>query len=200
MSDVGFAMEAKSDQLNAVDIMGFEPVITIRNVVVKKGEQPVSIYYNGDNNRPWKPSKGMIRVLAAAWGRDSAAWVGKSAQIYCDPTVRYAGQEVGGVRIRALSDIDKRGMTFILTLSKQKRAPYPVSFLNMERAPYPQDRFEKGLPAMIEKMKSGDMTLSQIIAQCQKTGELTPEQIGVLEDNAPVEVTDNEDFNGFEQE
>ena len=34
MADVSFAMQAKSDQLNAVDIMGFEPILQIRDVHV----------------------------------------------------------------------------------------------------------------------------------------------------------------------
>ena len=40
---------------------------------------------------------------------------------------------------------------------------------------------------MIDAMQSGKMTLPQVIAQCQKTGQLTPEQIKTLEQNAPIE-------------
>ncbi len=192
MADVSFAMEAKSDQLNAVDIMGYEPVIRVRDVIVKKGDQPVSVYYDGDNNRPWKPSKGMIRILAAAWGRDSAAWIGKYAQIYCDPNVVYAGKPVGGVRIRALSDIDQRGMTFTITINRQKREPYPVAWLNTERPAYPDDKFQAGLPKMVEAMQAGKMTLDQVIAHCQKTGDLSADQLAQLEQAAPVHVDDDE--------
>ena len=187
MTDVSFAMQAKSDQLNAMDIAGYEPVITIRDVQVKQGDQPVSVFYHGDNGRPWKPSKGMIRILAAAWGRDSSAWVGKSAQIYCDPDVMYAGQKIGGVRIRALSDINPQGMTFMLTINQQKRTPYPVSFLRMERPTYPQEKFDAGFNAMVGKMQSGEMTLAQIVARCQQTGDLTEDQYKKLEQAAPVE-------------
>ena len=193
MSDVSFALEAKSDQLNAVDIMGAEPVIRVRDVKVQKGEQPVWIYFDGDNNRPWKPSKGMLRLLAGAWGRDSKQWVGKYARLYFEPTVRYAGQEVGGIRIRALSDIDARGLTFALTINRQKREPYHVPLLVVETAEYPADRFAKALPVMSEKMRNGEMTLQQVIAQCQKTGQLTAEQLAQLEQAAPVEIHDDED-------
>lgn len=190
MSDVSFALEAKSDQLNAVDIMGAEPVIRIREVKVSKGEQPVSIYFDGDNNRPWKPSKGMLRILAGAWGRDSSAWVGRHAKLYFEPSVRYGGQEVGGIRIRSLSDIDARGLTFALTINRQKREPYLVPLLVIESKPYPEERFSKALPAMVEKMKSGEMTLQQVIAQCQKTGQLSKEQLAQLEQAAPVEINE----------
>lgn len=195
MSDVGFALEAKSDQLNAVDIMGAEPVIRIREVQVKQGDQPVSIYFDGDNNRPWKPSKGMLRILAGAWGRDSKDWVGRYAQLYFEPSVMYAGKEVGGVRIKALSDINKRGLNFSLTINRQKREPYRVPLLEVQTAEYPAAQFEKALPAMEKKMQDGEMTLQQVIAQCQKTGHLTTEQLKRLEAVAPVEIQDHDDDN-----
>ena len=193
MTDVSFALQAKSDQLNSVDIMGAEPIIRIREVKVKQGEQPVSVFFDGDNNRPWKPSKGMLRILAGAWGRDSSAWVGKYAQLYFEPSVKYAGKEVGGIRIRALSDIDPRGLSFALTINRQKREPYHVPLLEVSSSEYPADRFEKALPVMAEKMKAGEMTLQQVIAQCQKTGQLTQEQLKRLEEVAPVEIDDNDD-------
>lgn len=193
MTDVGFALEAKSDQLNAVDIMGAEPVIRIRDVKVKQGDQPVSVYFDGDNNRPWKPSKGMLRILAGAWGRDSQQWIGRYAQLYFEPTVMYAGKEVGGVRIKALSDIDARGLNFSLTINRQKREPYRVPLLEVKTDEYPADRFEKALPAMAKKMQEGEMTLPQVVAQCQKTGQLTNEQLKRLEEVAPVEIQDHDD-------
>lgn len=200
MTDVSFAMQAKSDQLNAVDILGADRIIRIRDVKVLKGEQPVSVFFDGDNNRPWKPSKGMIRILAAGWGTDSAAWIGRSAMIYCDPSVKYAGQEVGGIRIRALSDIPATGLRATIALSKQKREPYLVQFLDTVRPAYPADRFAAALPKMVEAMQSGAMTLQAVIAQCQKTGDLTPEQLAQLEKAAPVEIEHEGGNNEPEQE
>lgn len=193
MTDVGFALEAKSDQLNALDIMGAEPVIRIRDVQVKKGEQPVSVYFDGDHNRPWKPSKGMLRILAGAWGKDSSQWIGKHAKLYFEPTVMYAGKEVGGIRIRALSDIPQQGMQFALTINRQKREPYHVPLLEISVQEYPDGKFEKAYPVMAEKMKTGEMTLQQVIAQCQKTGQLTSDQLAKLEAAAPVVVDDDND-------
>ena len=61
MTDVTFALAAKSDQLNAVDIIGVEPVIKIRKVEVKKTEQqPVWIYYEGDNNKALETMQGDV--------------------------------------------------------------------------------------------------------------------------------------------
>lgn len=187
MTDVTQAMAAKSDQLNAVDIMGSDRVIRINKVDVRQGDQPISIYFDGDNRRPWKPSKGMIRILAGAWGTDSAAWVGRFAQLYFEPEVIYAGKPVGGIRIRALSDIPAKGLQFVLTINRQKRIPYPVAYLDTSRPAYPAEKFDAGFEAMADAMQSGKMTLQNVIAQCQKTGDLTAEQIARLEAAAPIE-------------
>ena len=62
---------AKSDQLNADDIIGTGITITV--TAVKRGdsaEQPVVIHYKGDNGRPYKPCKTMRRVLISRMGRE----------------------------------------------------------------------------------------------------------------------------------
>lgn len=188
MADISFAAQAKSDQLNAVDIMGCEPVLTIREVRVHQGEQPVSVFYHGDNNRPWKPSKGMIRILMAGWGTESDNWIGKSVQVFMNPSVKYAGKEVGGIQIKAMSDIGQRGMTCALTINRQKREPFVVQHLNMQRPQYPQDKFDAGIDAMSKAMQKGTMTLQQVIARCQQTGDLTEQQLATLQQHAPVDI------------
>lgn len=194
MTDVTEAMAAKSDQLNAVDIMGCDRIIKITRVDVKKGEQPVSVYFEGDNGKPWKPSKGMIRILAGGWGVESSNWVSKHVQLHFEPSVKYAGQEVGGIRIAAMSDINKQGLQLSLSISRQKREPYHVKHLTVKIAEYPADKFSKALPIMAEKMKQGEMTLQQVIAQCQKTGQLTDQQLKQLEEAAPTEINEEEEL------
>lgn len=193
MSDISFALEAKSDQLNYDDIADTEVVITISEVRVKAGEQPVWVYYHGCNNRPWKPSKGMIRILAAAWGRDSSQWAGKSAKLYGDQSVKWAGKEIGGIRIRALSHINQNGLSAMLTVARGKRNEYRVQYLNMERPKYPQDKFDQALPAMVSSISSGKMSLEQVVSRCQQTGDLTNEQLAALEQAIPVNADDNEE-------
>lgn len=187
-TDISFAMEAKSDQLNAVDIMGIDRIIKITRVNVAKTDQPVSVYFEGDHNRPWKPSKGMIRILAAAWGTESTNWIGKHVKLYFDETVKWAGKEVGGIRIKAMSEIPKNGLKVMITLNRQTRTPFVVEHLSTERPLYPDSRFQKALPAMAKKMQDNEMTLQQVISQCQKTGDLTQDQLQALQDAAPVEI------------
>ena len=188
MANVSFACAAKSDQLNAVDIMGIEPVIRIREVRVAQGEQPVWVFFQGDNNRPWKPSKGMLRIMMAAWGPESDDWVGERVKLYFEPTVTWAGEQVGGIRIRALSSIKEDGMLVALTLNRKKRVALRVELLPEDTLPpYPQEKFLSALPAMQKAMEDGKMTLQQVIAQCQKTGNLSETQIARLEQAVPVE-------------
>lgn len=188
-------LEAKSDQLNATDIMGIDLVIRIRDAqLTGNKEQPLSIYFDGDNNRPWKPSKGMRRVLAAGWGADTENLIGKFVKLHFDETVKYAGKEVGGIRIKAMSDIDKRGMVVVEAINRQQRVPVNVAYLDTTQPDYPADRFTKALPVMAEKMKSGEMTLQQVIAKCQQTGKLSAEQLQQLESVAPVVVEPEDDF------
>ena len=192
MTDITFALEAKSNQLNAVDIMGCNRIIKIRDVQVTKSDQPVAVYFDGDNNRPWYPSKGMRRILAGAWGKESKDWLGKHAELFFEPSVMWAGKPVGGIRVKALSDIPAKGLELTLAISRQKREIYTVNLLEVKEAEYPADRFAKALPIMAAKMESEEMTLQQVIAQCQKTGTLTSEQLAALEEAAPTEET-NED-------
>lgn len=192
MSDIGFALEAKSDQLNYDDIADTEVVITISEVRVMKGDQPVWVFFHGCNNRPWKPSKGMLRILATAWGRDSSQWAGRSAMLYGDKTVKWAGKEIGGIRIRSLSHINSNGISAMLTVSRGKRSEFKIGFLDMARPTYPQDKFDATIDAMVKQISSGNMSIEQVVARCQVTGDLTEQQLRTLESSIPVTINEDE--------
>src|SRR3546814_1799328 len=49
----------------------------------------------------------MRKVLVFAWGSDGGAWIGQSMTLYNRQDVKFGGEEVGGIRISHLSDIDK---------------------------------------------------------------------------------------------
>lgn len=197
MADFTETLQAKSDQLNALDLAGdFTITVTQANLTGSK-EQPLAIIYvGGDPKRPYKPSKGMRRVIASAWGCDTEQLIGKSMTLYCDPTVIYAGKEVGGIRIKAMSHIKEQGINIVERISRTKNKTDFISFLSMDKPDYPQASFEKGLPKMIEAMNSGDMTLEAVISKCQEKYKLTPTQLETLSKNAPV-ITDETD-DGFE--
>jgi len=122
MIDLSKTIEAKSDQLNADDLLGGPRILKITAVKAGAGEQPVSLHYEGDNGKPWKPSKGMRRILVAAWGADGSAYVGRQVEVFCDPAVRWAGKEVGGIRVSRMSDI-RNAIVMPLTLTRGNKIP-----------------------------------------------------------------------------
>lgn len=115
------AMKPKSDQLNADDLIGGPITITITGVkIMLSADQKVVVSYQGDNGKPYKPSKGMFRLMAQMWGADEALWIGKSLTLVRDPTVRFGSDEVGGIRIHAASDIPG-GLRYSVTMKKGVR-------------------------------------------------------------------------------
>jgi len=125
MNDMTAAITPKSDQLNADDLISGPMTITVTEVTIRAGEQPVSIHYEGDNGKPYKSCKSMNRVLVMCWGPDAKNYIGRSMTLYRDPTVKWAGQEIGGIRISHLSDLDS-AVTMALTATKGSRKPYTV--------------------------------------------------------------------------
>jgi len=126
MSNMAEAIIPKSDQMNTDDLIAGPITIKISDVIIRGGqEQPVSIHYEGDNGKPYKPCKSMSRVLVAAWGADAKEYVGRSLTLYRDPSVKWAGMEVGGIRISHMTNLEAP-MTMALTATKGSRKPYTV--------------------------------------------------------------------------
>ena len=114
----------KSDQLNADDLM-IAPITVTIEAVNRTGskEQPIEIFITG--HRPFRPCISMRRVLIAIWGDKGSEWIGKSMTLYRDPTAKWQGVEVGGVRISHVSGIEEE-RTIVLTMSRAKRSLYKV--------------------------------------------------------------------------
>lgn len=118
--DMSQFVEAKSDQLNADDLIGAPRTITVRKVTGNDGDQPVSIYFEGDNNKPFKPCKTIRRVLLAIWGRNAADYVGRSMTIYRDDSVQFGALAVGGIRISHMSHLDKETVVVVMKTKGKK--------------------------------------------------------------------------------
>lgn len=126
--DISQALVAKSDQLNASDLTGSPVVATIAAVRRGDAAKPVIVDLVGMDGRPWKPSKGMLRVVAFGWGTESDAWVGRSVKLTNNPEVVYAGEKVGGVEVIAMSHIDKP-FTIPVRISQKKVKQHHVDAL-----------------------------------------------------------------------
>jgi hypothetical protein len=134
MIDLRGTIKPKSDQLNADDLIGGPVTIRITGVSVGEGDQPVSISFEGDGGKPFKPGKSMRRVLVNLWGPDGAAYVGRFLTLYRDEQVLFGGVEVGGIRISHMSHL-QRETTMALTATKAKRKPFTVKPLATAPAP-----------------------------------------------------------------
>lgn len=121
--DVSNAIVAKSDQLNAIDLVGRDVTVAIIDVKPGPADQPVHIITDAYGpSRPWKPSKTALRDIVQVWGTDSTVWVGRRVTLWNDPEVLWAGQAVGGIRIRAMSHIDKAfEAKHVITRGKTKK-------------------------------------------------------------------------------
>jgi len=132
MSDMSAVIIPKSDQKNADDLLAGPLTIKITSVTIRPGtEQPISVFFEGDEGKPWKPCKSMARVMVTAWGADSKQYVGRSLTLYCDKSVKWGGMEVGGIRISHMSDIDST-LTMALTATRGNKKPFTVKPLRVE--------------------------------------------------------------------
>jgi len=132
MNDMTASTKPKTDQLNFDDFTAGPMNITITGVNINPNAdmQPVSVYFEGDNNKPWKPCKSMCRVMVKGWGKDANAYVGRSLTLYGDSEVTFGKMKVGGIRISHMSHIDE-GFVMALTVTKARRAAFPVKVLKV---------------------------------------------------------------------
>jgi len=133
--DLRATIVPKSDQLNSEQLLSGPITVTVTSVNVSdSAEQPVSIHYEGEDGRPFKPCKTMRKVLILAWGQDGSQWAGKSMTLYNDPTVTFGREKVGGIRISHLSDI-ARDIAVSLTATKGKKTLHTIKALLIARKP-----------------------------------------------------------------
>lgn len=131
--DLSRTIVPKSDQLNFEDVQSQCITAVVKSVRQGNKEQPVFIDLEGYEGRPYKPSKSMRRVLIGGWGNDGHSWAGKSLTLTGDPTVKYGGVAVGGIKISAMSDISDN-FSLMLTTSRGKRSEHRVRRLEVNQA------------------------------------------------------------------
>ena len=153
----------KSDQINADDLIGGPRTITITKVTGNEGnaEQPVNVFFENDNGKPFRPCKSMRRVMVKIWGADASQYVGKSMTIYRDPKVKWGGMEVGGIRISHMTGLDKPEV-MALTETRSARKPYTVQPLKIETKPK-QDGAANWAEGYIAKVEAAQ-TVADLVA------------------------------------
>lgn len=166
MNDMTKVIVPRSDQLNSDDLIIGPRTITITGVTIRSGEQPVSISFDGDDGKPYKPCKGMCRVMVNAWGGDSKQYVGRSMTLFREPTVKWGGLEVGGIQISHMTDI-KAPLTMALTATRGSRKPFTVKPLKTESAGHVGNAAPSG----------ADSTEQRVPADLPRTGPMTDDSI-----------------------
>lgn len=166
--DLSKTIIPKSDQLNADDLIAGSKTIKIRDIKGGNDEaQPVFIYFYGDNNKPFKPCKSMRRVLVQLWGADGLQYTGRRLTLFRDDTVKWAGVEIGGIRISHASHIAE-STRVLVTTAKNKRTPITIEVLPMVEL--------KDLEGAKKALKEGKIKIDAILEKY----DLTPEQLKTL--------------------
>lgn len=200
MLDMSIAAKAKSDQLNAADLIGHAITVTVTKVSLN-AENKATINYEGDNGRPFKPCVSMVRLLNHAWGTNGNEWVGRSITLYCDSSVMYGGEAVGGVRISHLSHIDK-DIKLVLPVSRNKRQAYHVKKLTVTEPAkpefYPQDKFDSDFQKIVASViEKGEQQKQVLIDHLTKIAPLTKDQMDAINNiqipTNEVETTEEKD-------
>lgn len=170
--DISESLAANSSQQNYDEYLAGPKTVTVSAVNAGTAEQPVNVELVEFPGKPFKPAKSVRRVLAAAWGTDASQWTGRRLTIYGDPSVRYGGKEVGGLRVSHVSHIDKP-ITVALTVTRGKRAPFTVQPL-ADAPPVPP------IPDDVQ-------TLAQFhdYYRHRQNNGATPEELAMIQQNAP---------------
>ena len=161
-------LQAKSDQMNAVDLTK-ETTFRIERVDYNpKSDQPIKVHFEGHQGRPWKPSKGMLRLVCKAWTMETDNWAGKLVTLHNDVTVLWAGKPVGGLRVIALSGIGNKPMDYIHVISKQKRVVETVQPLSDDQ-PVKKEFIFNHWEERINSSETED-DLNAVIAELKSSG------------------------------
>lgn len=201
---------AKSDQINAADLLGGPLVCQITDIqMTGSADQPISIFVDA-HPQPWKPSKTSRRVLAACWSDvEPSEWVGRYVVLYNDTTVMWAGKAEGGIRTSHMSHIDGK-KTIMTNATRGKKSAqtvepyYPADVQAPAAQPvfWPDEAFAKRLAAAQPKIDSGELTAEAFIATLEKKAPMTagqkarvkPTPAQVAEDQAPLQMEDDDPF------
>lgn len=109
MTDYTPSLAARSDQLNAVDLVAGPITVKIRRAIYTHGAEQPLVLDVGIEGKPYKPGLTCRRILAKLLGGDTENLVGHSLTLYCDMDVKYPKTgEVGGIRISDMTGIPAR--------------------------------------------------------------------------------------------
>ncbi|MDE3023468.1 MAG: hypothetical protein KGI54_16735 [Pseudomonadota bacterium] len=209
MNSILDAIKPKSDQLNADDLIGRPLTIKITGIDIRPGDQPVSVHFDGDGGKPYKPCKSMSRVLVHVWGDDAKKYIGRSLTLYRDEKVIFGGAQVGGIRISHMSNLEQP-RTVMLTATKASRKPFTVQPLKLasdaDAISVQKDKVAEGVRDLVERIQDADgasalqaITGDQtVIKQRAYLAKSRPELAQQVDDAIATALAVNETANPFD--
>ena len=104
----------KGEYISAVELNNNRPTLTIAKISIsrvedekKKREVDKPVMWFKEIDRGWMYCKTTGHCMAAMFGNNDDAWIGKRVTLYADPEVRFGSEQVGGIRIAGSPDIAK---------------------------------------------------------------------------------------------
>lgn len=122
--DLTESIQPRSDQINADDLIAGPITYTVREVIGGRAESPFD-FLLVETDRAYRPSKTMRRVIVAAWGPEAKVYGGRRLTLYREPTIKFGGQTVGGIRVSHMSHIEQR-VEVMLQVTRGKREKFVV--------------------------------------------------------------------------
>lgn len=130
--DMTAVLAPKSDQINSEDLVGRTMTVTITGVDIRPGqEQPIAMSIAG-TDKVFRPCKTTARLIVAGWGPDASKYTGRQMTLYRDPSVKWGGVAIGGIRISHMSDLDSP-LVMALAENKKNRKVHTIQPLQVQR-------------------------------------------------------------------
>ena len=171
--DLTRSIEPNSAQVNAEDLLTGPRTVTITGVEEGSSEQPVFVHLEEFPNRTYRPNKSMRRVLAKAWGPDSANYTGRKLTLFRNPKIRFGKEETGGIQISHMSHLDEP-LTLALTVTRGHRAPFVVEPLEPPKDTSGRDWLKELADTQ------GDVSAIEALGKAAATAHASKAIVGVI--------------------
>lgn len=121
---MNFKLMFKGDYIKAVEFNGKVPTMTIASVKIMplegdKGVKDKGVISFRETDRGMVLCRTNAESIAAMFGPETDAWVGKRVTLFEDKTVKMGRDVVGGIRVKGSPDITAP-ISFELRLPKRK--------------------------------------------------------------------------------
>lgn len=189
MNDMSAVIVAKSDQINADDLIAGPRVVTIAGVRISPGtEQPVEMKLEG-TDKLFRPCKTVSRVIVGLWGSDANQYIGRSLRLFRDPNVTWAGVKVGGIRVDQASHIDNEKVLVVKESQKASKLHKikPLKVEQQQAAPARQTAAEWAA-AHIEAVRGAADV--EALATIQNAGKKAVDKIAGADADLHRQITD----------